>query len=89
MASIDKTFTDSYKDYKRFKNWADKQTVTFFDGHQECIGDWVYELEEENFALPPADGDVEVLWFALREDESLRVVVVVEDPAAAVVACEF
>ena len=49
MAGIDKTYTDSYKDYIEFKNWAKKQTVTFFNGHKECIGDWVWDYEEEDF----------------------------------------
>lgn len=50
MAGIDKTFTDSYKDYKEFKDWANKQTVIFFDGHKEHIKDWVWEREEEDFS---------------------------------------
>ena len=49
MAGIDKTYTDSYKDYKEFKDWADKQTLTFFNGHKVCIGDWVWEYEKEDF----------------------------------------
>ena len=49
MAGIDKTYTDSYQDYKEFKDWADTQTIRFFDGHKECIGDWVWEYEEEDF----------------------------------------
>ena len=49
MASIDKTYTDSYKDYKEFKTWADTQVLTFFDGHQKCIGDYVWLCEEEDF----------------------------------------
>lgn len=49
MAGIDKTYTNSYKDYKEFKDWADKQIITFFDGHKECIGDWVWNYEKEDF----------------------------------------
>ena len=49
MAGIDKTYTDSYNDYKEFKDWADKQTLTFFNGHKVCIEDWVWEYEEEDF----------------------------------------
>lgn len=49
MAGIDKTYTDSYTDYKEFKDWADKQYVTFFDSHTKCIGDWVWDLSEEDF----------------------------------------
>lgn len=49
MAGIDKTYTDNYEEYKLFKEWADKQIVTFFDGHKECIGDWVWDYEKEDF----------------------------------------
>ena len=49
MASIDKTYTSSYREYREFKDWADTQVVTFFNGHTECIGDWVYSLEEGHF----------------------------------------
>lgn len=49
MASIDKTYTDSYKEYKEFKDWADKQELTFFDGYTVCIGDWVWHYEEKDF----------------------------------------
>lgn len=49
MASSDKTYTDSYEDYKEFKDWADKQTLTFFNNHKVCIGDWVWEYEKEDF----------------------------------------
>jgi hypothetical protein len=27
MAGIDKTYTDSYKDYKEFKDWANAQKL--------------------------------------------------------------
>jgi hypothetical protein len=50
MAGIDKTYTDSYKDYKEFKDWADTQKLTFFDGLTVCIGDWVWERTEEDFS---------------------------------------
>ena len=49
MAGIDKTYTDSYEEYKEFKDWADKEIVTFFDGHKECIGDWVWLYEKSDF----------------------------------------
>jgi hypothetical protein len=49
MAGIDKTYTNSYKDYREFKDWANKQKLTFFDGHYVCIGDWVWYYEEEDF----------------------------------------
>jgi len=49
MAGIDKTYTDSYKLYKQFKDWADTQTVKFFDGSVERLGEWVFNLEESEF----------------------------------------
>ena len=49
MAGIDKTYTDNYQEYKEFKTWADNQIITFFNGHKECIGDWVWNYEEEDF----------------------------------------
>lgn len=49
MAGIDKTYTHSYKDYKEFKCWADKQKLTFFDGLTVCIGNWVWDYEEKDF----------------------------------------
>lgn len=49
MAYIDKTYTDSYKDYKEFKDWANKQTLTFFDGYSVNIGERVWEYEEVDF----------------------------------------
>jgi hypothetical protein len=49
MAGIDKTYTNSYSNYKEFKDWADKQTLTFFNGYKVCIGDWVWRYEKEDF----------------------------------------
>jgi hypothetical protein len=49
MAGIDKTYTNSYEEYKEFKDWADKQVVTFFDGHKKCAGDYLYTFEKDDF----------------------------------------
>lgn len=49
MAGIDKTYTNSYNDYKEFKDWANKQTLTFYNGHKICIGDWVWDYGKEDF----------------------------------------
>lgn len=49
MAAIDKTYTNSYKEYKEFKDWADTQYLTFHDGHKVRIGNWVWEYVEEDF----------------------------------------
>jgi len=49
MAGIDKTYTDSYSDYREFKDWSDTQNLTFFNGYKACIGDWVWEYEKEHF----------------------------------------
>lgn len=50
MAGIDKTYTSSYENYKEFKNWADKQVLIFFNGHKECIGDWVWNYTKDDFS---------------------------------------
>lgn len=57
MAGIDKTYTDSYSDYKDFKDWAHKQTLTFFNGHTVRIGDWIRDCEEEDFN----DGEIPIM----------------------------
>jgi hypothetical protein len=49
MAGIDKIHTDSYEDYKVFKDWANKQVLIFFNNHKVCIGDWVCRWNEEDF----------------------------------------
>lgn len=49
MAGIDKTYIDNYEDYKIFKEWANKQIITFFDGHKKCVGNWVWSYKKEDF----------------------------------------
>lgn len=49
MAGIDKTYTDSFEEYKKFKDWADNQFLTFFDGHKVHIGSWVWNWTKEDF----------------------------------------
>jgi hypothetical protein len=50
MAGIDKTYTDSYEEYIKFKSWASEQVVVFFDGFKKCIGDYVFDWwGEEDF----------------------------------------
>ena len=49
MAGIDRTYTDSYQEYKKFKDWADTQYLTFYNGHKVKIGDYVYDRDEEDF----------------------------------------
>ncbi len=49
MAGIDKTYTKNYQEYKEFKDWADTQFLTFYNGHTVCIGDWVWNFLEEDF----------------------------------------
>ena len=57
MAGIDKTYTNSYDDYKEFKDWADTQFVTFFDGYKVCIGDWVWHYDKWDFN----DGEIPIM----------------------------
>ncbi len=49
MAGIDKTYTNDYNEYKKFKEWAINERVEFFDGTKACIGDWVRDCEKEDF----------------------------------------
>lgn len=49
MASIDKTYTDSFKEYTELKDWMEGRVVTFFDGYQVHISNYLYEWEEEDF----------------------------------------
>lgn len=57
MAGIDKTYTDSYEEYKEFKDWADSQVLEFFDGHKVCIGNRVWKYEKEDFS----DGELPIM----------------------------
>jgi hypothetical protein len=49
MASIDNTYTNSYDEYKEFKDWANNQRITFFDGLSICVGDFVLDYEKDDF----------------------------------------
>ncbi len=49
MGNIDKTFTNNYNEYKEFKDWADTQFLTFYNGHTVCIGNAVGDYEEADF----------------------------------------
>jgi hypothetical protein len=49
MASIDKTYTDSYRQYRIFKDWAETQTITFFDGYKVNVRDFIYDYNKEDF----------------------------------------
>jgi hypothetical protein len=52
MAAIDKTYTDSWKEYQEFKEWAKDKSVTFhYDNKKQRIGvSWyIYEWDEEDF----------------------------------------
>lgn len=49
MASIDRTYTDSFKEYTELKDWMEDKVVTFFDGYQAYISNCLYEWEEKDF----------------------------------------
>ena len=51
MAGIDNIYAYSYKEYKDFKDWADKQVHTFYDGLKVCIGDSISDIEEDDYTL--------------------------------------
>lgn len=51
MAGIDKTYAGSYEEYKEYRDWANAQVITFFDGHTEWVRNYVYHhWNEENFS---------------------------------------
>ncbi len=58
MASIDKIYAYSYKEYKAFKDWADKQVHTFYDGLKVCIGDKVWNIKKEWF---PSENGIAIM----------------------------
>jgi len=52
MASIDKTYTNSFKEYKEYSDWVKSKTYTFNYGKKTLvvnISNWLYEWEEEDF----------------------------------------
>lgn len=52
MAGIDKTYTDSYKDYKEFVDWAVGKEVVFHYGkktHKVRVNNFIYEWSKEDF----------------------------------------
>lgn len=52
MAGIDKTYTDSYQEYKNFKTWAKNKIVSFNYGKKTLnkeVANWVYNWEEGDF----------------------------------------
>jgi hypothetical protein len=49
MASIDKTYTTKYSEYKEFKEWARDKAVPFFDGKFFKVKEVIYDRDEEDF----------------------------------------
>lgn len=58
MASIDKIYAYSYEEYREFKDWADKQIHTFYDGLRACIGDGIRHIKKEHF---PTEGGIAIM----------------------------
>lgn len=50
MAGIDKTYTNSYEEYKEFLEWSKDKEIEFFDGFKMSLVDCIYDYwEEEDF----------------------------------------
>lgn len=50
MAGIDKTYTDSYKEYKGFLEWSKNKHIEFFDGYKISLTDYIYDdWKKEDF----------------------------------------
>lgn len=52
MAEIDKTYTSSYQEYREFKDWADTQVITFYDGHKRYVKVYVWKESDFTEELP-------------------------------------
>jgi hypothetical protein len=54
MASIDKTYADSYKEYQEFKDWAKDKEIVFNKKQKVRLSSYIYHWEEADFidALP-------------------------------------
>lgn len=50
MAGIDKTYTDSYKDYKELVDWVKDKKIEFHTGQTIKMSDVVWDLEEGDFS---------------------------------------
>ena len=57
MAYIDKIYANSYQEYIEFKNWANKQIITYFNGHTVHIKHWIWDYKEEDFL----DGSIPIM----------------------------
>lgn len=52
MAGIDKTYTDSYNEYKEFRDWSNDKSVVFNYGNKKLIknvSDYIYCWNNEDF----------------------------------------
>lgn len=52
MAGIDKTYTDSWEDYKEFVDWAKDRKINFWYGNKKLsidIGSYIWEYDKEAF----------------------------------------
>lgn len=52
MASIDKTYTDSYRDYMEFVEWSRDKTVVFWTGLQEKVSSYIYHYDDIKTEVP-------------------------------------
>lgn len=52
MSSIDKTYTDSYKDYAEFVEWSRDKTVVFWTGLQERVSSYIYHYDDIKTEVP-------------------------------------
>ena len=58
MARIGKIYAYSYEEYKDFKDWADKQVYTFYDGFKVCIGNKVWNIKKKWF---PSESGIAIM----------------------------
>lgn len=66
MASIDKTYTDSYKDYIEFVEWSRDKTVVFWTGLQEKVSSYIYHYDDIKTEVPIMNSPVWLDAFLLK-----------------------
>lgn len=49
MAGIDKTYTDSFKEYKKLKEWSKGKTIIFSNKQKLVVSHYIYTWNEDDF----------------------------------------
>ena len=66
MASIDKTYTDSYKDYAEFVEWSKDKTVVFWTGLRENVSSYIFHYDDIKTEVPIMNSPIWLDAFLLK-----------------------